>query len=149
MLNKALPYSLITTMFASLPFYVTGSEMTRVKSISDRLYDNSLRQYQQQQPDSDPIQFCETEETAVITIYSEDGSAQLEIDVKVDGSPVGTLATYYPDEPPECKTPSNEGIITLIIPAGEHTIEATSPNLAWPAQSFRIDKCRCMLMPLS
>jgi hypothetical protein len=141
--------SVIVIVLANLAFSANSSEATRVKSISDRLYDNSVRQYQQHQSDSDPIQFCESEETAVITIYSEDGSAQVEIDVKVDGSPVGTLTTYYPDDPPECKTPSNGGIITLVVPAGRHTIEASSPNLAWPAQSFMIDKCRCMLLPLS
>jgi hypothetical protein len=95
------------------------------------------------------MQSCESDNVAVITIYSKTGKAQIGIDVKLDSSPVGSLTTHFPDAGPDCKTPSSDGIITIVIPAGEHTLEAESINLAWPAHTFSIDKCECLTLPLS
>jgi len=92
---------------------------------------------------------CESDNVAVITIYSITGAAQIGIDVKVDGSPVGSLITHFPDTDPECKTPSSDGVITIVIPAGKHTLEAESINLAWPAYTFSVNKCECLALPLS
>ena len=95
------------------------------------------------------MQSCASDNVGVITIYSTSGGAQLGIDVKIDGSPVGNLTTHFPDTGPECKTPSSDGIITIIVPAGKHRLEAESINLVWPAHTFRIEKCECLMLPLS
>ena len=92
---------------------------------------------------------CHLDDTAIVTIYSTNGMAQHEIDVHLDGSPIGRLTTYYPDDEPGCKTPTDDGVITLMIPAGKHTLDAESPNLNWPSHNFSVDKCECMSLPLS
>lgn len=94
-------------------------------------------------------QACNTHDTAVITIYSTNGKAQTEIDVKLDGKPVGSLTTYFPDNGPSCETPSAKGILTLMLPAGQHKLEADSPNVTWPSHNFSIDQCTCLVLPLS
>jgi hypothetical protein len=95
------------------------------------------------------MQSCESDNVAVITIYSKTGKAQIGIDVKIDSSPVGSLKTHFPDAGPDCKTPSSDGIITIVIPAGDHTLEAESINLVWPTHTFSINKCECLTLPLS
>lgn len=127
-----------------------GDRSRQLESITDRLYANSSQTPDQFANSSDvDAQACEVNNTALITVYSENGLAQSVIDVKLDGSPIGSLTSYFPDGTPGCKTPNARGIITLEIPAGTHTLEAVSPNLSWPSQRFTVKKCECMLLPLS
>lgn len=122
----------------------------QVKSIADMMNPFSFQQlHQSRESIDDEMQSCKSDNIAVVTIYSKTGKAQVGIDVKVDGYPVGSLATHFPKMGPACKTPSDDGIITLVIPAGEHTLEAESVNLIWPVHTFRIDKCECLALPLS
>jgi len=121
----------------------------QVKPISDMMNPLSFQKLNQSRDSIDAdMQSCESDNIAVITIYSKTGKAQIGIDVKVDSSPVGSLITHYPDTGPECGTPSADGIITLVIPADEHTLEAESFNLAWPVHTFNIKKCECLTLPL-
>jgi hypothetical protein len=121
-----------------------------VKPLSDMMNPYSFQKLNQSREsiDSD-MQSCELDNIAVITIYSKTGQAQIGIDVKVDGSSVGSLSSHFPDTGPECKAPSSDGIITIVIPAGEHTLEAESINLIWPTHTFNIKKCECLTLPLS
>ena len=123
---------------------------SHVESAADKLYSQSFAMFKQLgvSPETD-TQSCHRDDTAVITIYSTNGKAQSEIDVRLDGSPVGSLRTYFPNDEPGCKSPSAEGVITLMVPAGNHTLEAASPNLTWPDHAFSVEKCQCMLLPLS
>lgn len=124
----------------------------QVKSITDNLYSKSTDTPTQL---SDPnntdtdTQSCDLRDTATVTIYSTNGMAQSTIDVKLDGLPIGSLTTYYPSDTPACKATNARGIITINVKEGTHTIEATSPNLNWPRQRFSVNKCSCMLLPLS
>ena len=149
MLKKITPLALLTTCCLSLSLPASGVGTPQVKSISDRLYDSHFLQIKHYQGEAETIQACEAKDTALITIFSENKTAQVEIDVTVNGSPVGTLRSYYSDGMPDCRTPSGEGIISLVVPAGSHTIEASSPNVKWPNQTFTVEKCSCMLLPLS
>jgi len=132
---------------------VTGSAFTvaaDVESITDRLYSSPSGMFKQySEPQENDTQSCDIRDTAVITIYATNSSAQSEIDVKLDGVPIGSLSTYFPDDGPTCKSPNAKGVITLMVPEGKHTIEATSPNLNWPGHTFKVNKCSCMLLPLS
>ena len=122
----------------------------QVKPVTDMINPLSFQRLNQSPESIDAdMQSCESDEIGVITIYATTGGAQLGIDVKIDGSPVGSLTTHFPDAGPECKTPSSEGVITLIVPAGKHMLEAESINLVWPAHTFRIDNCECLTLPLS
>ena len=95
------------------------------------------------------MQSCKSDNVAVVTIYSTTGAAQVGIDVKIDNSPVGSLTSHFPDAGPDCKTPSSDGVITLVLPAGRHTLDAESINLAWPSYTFEVKKCECLSLPLS
>lgn len=165
MINRTATFSLITLMSASLSSFADGvgshPDMNnraaefqvagQVESITDKLYSRSFEKFHQpdQSRDIDAQQACQTNNTALITVYSENGMAHSEIDVRLDGSPIGRLSSYYPDGAPGCKTPSARGIITLEIPAGRHTLDADSPNLSWPSQGFTVQKCECLLLPLT
>ena len=145
MLNRAIIACLGLMLSASHNIHAD-----QVKPISDMINPLSLQTLNQSTVSIDAdMQSCESDNIAVITIYSTTGKAQIGIDVKVDGSPVGSLTTHFPDAGPECKAPSADGIITIVIPAGEHTLEAESINLVWPAHTFRVDKCECLSLPLS
>jgi len=123
---------------------------SHVESAADQLYSHAFAMLKQPAVSHETdTQFCDTDGTAVITVYSTNGKAQHEIDVKLDGSPIGSLTTYFPKDGPGCKTPSAEGVITLMVPAGKHTLEAASPNLVWPSHNFSVGKCECMSLPLS
>ena len=127
--------------------YKVSSE---VESAADKLYSRSLDMLKQLDVSPEAVtQFCNSDNTAVITVYSTNGRAQNEIDVKLDGSRIGSLTTYYPNDEPGCKTPSAEGVITVMVPAGDHTLEAASSNLTWPSHNFSVEKCECMSLPLS
>ena len=120
------------------------------ESAADKLSSRAFAKFKRLDVSHDTdTQSCDMDDTAVVTIYSTNKIAQNEIDVKLDGSHIGTLTTYFPTEQPSCKTPSADGIITLIVPAGNHILEATSPNLVWPSHPFSIDKCGCIVLPLS
>ncbi len=94
------------------------------------------------------IQSCNSDSTAVITIYTTTGKAQVGIDVSIDERTVGSLTSHYPDEEPGCNTDASAGVITLIVPAGEHTLDAESLNLFWPTHTFNVEKCECRVLPL-
>lgn len=176
MMNKAITVTIIVMLFAFLTAYAdersggrnlfrlehkgwsparNPSAMTlkvagRLVSPADELYSHSFGV--SKQPNilhESGSQFCNTDNTAVVTIYTTNGMAKKEVDVKLDGSAVGSLATYFPDGGPPCRTPSAKGIITISVPAGEHILEAESPNMSWPIHRFSVEKCGCIVLPLS
>ena len=145
MISQAITFSLIVLQSASGSLYAA-----EVKSVTDKIYYNSFDEFNRFGKTSDiDSQSCEADNTSFITIYSITGKAQQGIDIKLDGSSIGNLTTYFPDEMPECKTPSTNGIITIVVPSGKHTLEASSPNLNWPSHTFTVEKCECMVLPLS
>lgn len=122
----------------------------RLESAADKLYSNTFPMSKQLTvSNKDDMQSCDTDDTAVVTIYSTNGAAQHEINVALDGSHIGSLKTYFPNDEPSCRTPSAEGVITLMVPTGKHTLEAVSSNLTWPSHAFSVEKCVCMVLPLS
>jgi hypothetical protein len=174
--TKMATFGLILTVSAFLPSYADGGKSSqgvspantpqwnsstsrpgglikvasRVESAADKLYSQSFAMFEDISGSQEiEGQSCDTDDTAVVTIYSTNGMAQHEIDVTLDGSSIGSLTTYFPDSEPGCKTPSADGVITLMVPAGKHTLEATSPNLNWPSHNFSVEKCQCMVLPLS
>lgn len=145
MLNRAMMSSLVIMLSASHSIHAD-----QVKPISDMMNSFAFQKLNQSRESIDAdMQSCESDNVAVITIYSKTDKAQIGIDVNLDGSPVGSLTTHFPDTGPECKTPSSDGIITIVIPAGEHTLEAESINLIWPTHTFNVNKCECLALPLS
>ena len=121
-----------------------------VESAADKLISHSFTMFKPlNTPNETDAQSCDLHDTAVITIYSTNGVAQSEIDVKLNGIHIGSLTTYFQDKEPACKTPSTQGIISLIVPAGQHVLEASSPNLNWPSHKFSVEKCNCLVLPLS
>lgn len=146
LLNAHSPAQAPTFGESGLSVQVTG----QVESAADKLFANSFAMLNKiGSPTESDAQSCGMDDTAVVTIYSTNGRAQSEIDVKLDGSHIGSLTTYFPDDEPGCKAPTAEGIITITIPSGKHTLEAFSPNLNWPSHVFSVKKCECMSLPLS
>ena len=145
MLNRVLISSFAIMLPASL-----SVKAEQVKPVIDMINPLSFQKLNQSRDsiDADMLS-CESDNVAVITIYSKTGEAQIGIDVKVDGSPVGSLTTHFPDTDPACKTPSADGIITIVLPAGDHVLDAESINLVWPPHTFSIGKCECLTLPLS
>lgn len=94
------------------------------------------------------MQSCNSDNTAVVTIYTTNGNAQVGIDVSVDGRAVGSLTSHYPDEVPSCNTDGSSSVITFVLPAGEHTLDAKSLNLFWPTHTFEVETCDCRVLPL-
>jgi len=148
MRSKVVALSLIVTLFTILSCFADGRY--KVESAADKLYSLSspVPNRETIKPDMD-IHACHVADTATVTIFSTNGMAQSEIEVKLDGSPVGSLKTYYPDGKPGCKTPSARGVITIKLPAGKHTLDAVSPNISWPSHNFSVKTCECMVLPLS
>jgi hypothetical protein len=145
MLSKVIMPAILILLSAS-----HNTHADQVKPLSDIMNAYSFQKLSQTRESIDTdMQSCELDNIAVVTIYSSTGKAQVGIDVKVDGNPVGSLSTHFPDSGPECKTPSSDGIITIVIPAGKHKLEAESINLIWPAHTFNIKKCECLTLPLS
>ena len=140
-------------ILSSLAFMLSASHNInagQVKPIDDLINPLSFQTLNQSRESLDAeMRSCESDNTAVVTIYSTTGAAQVGIDVKIDNSPVGSLTTHFPDAGPDCKTPSSDGVITVVIPAGKHTLDAESINLAWPSYSFELQKCECLSLPLS
>lgn len=145
MLNRVILSSLMLMLPASHDI-----NADQVKPISVMMNPLAFQKLDQSRESIDAdMQSCESDNVAVITIYSKTGKAQIGIDVKIDSNPVGSLKTHFPDAGPDCKTPSSDGIITIVIPAGDHTLEAESINLVWPTHTFSINKCECLTLPLS
>lgn len=145
MINRVITFSLIVMLSASHSSYAD-----QVESAADNLYYTPHNKFNQRgKSHSVEMQSCKTDNSALITVYSTNGLANSSIEVKVDGRPIGNLTSYYPDGDPGCQTPSARGIITIMLPAGKHTLEASSTNLNWPSQNFSLEKCKCMLLPLS
>ena len=144
-LRRAIMPGFVIILWASLDIHAD-----QVRPISDLMNPYAFQKLNQSREslDSD-MQSCESDDTAVVTIYSKTGEAQIGIDIKVDGNPVGSLATHFPDTGPDCQTPSSNGVITLVIPAGNHTLEAESVNLIWPVHTFSVKPCECLALPLS
>ena len=148
--SKVATISLTVTMLVFVSAYADERSANQVESAADKLYSLSSTQTHRFRKSIElDAKSCSTDDTAVITIYSTNGHAHSEIDVKLDGSPVGSLTTYFPDGPPGCKSPSAKGVITLKVPAGKHTLEADSPNVNWPSHNFSVNPCECMVLPLS
>jgi len=147
---KVAVFGLIVTMFTLISSHADDGSRYKLESAADTLYNlsSTMPGRMDENRDSD-IHACHSNDTATVTIYSTNGMAQSEIDVKLDGSSVGSLKTYYPDGEPGCKTPSARGVITIKLPAGKHTLEADSPNISWPSHNFSVKKCECMVLPLS
>ena len=145
--------SLITLLLIST--HSIADENRPAQEISNQYNENKLiytplsKLRQSGQSDNIEMSNCQSDKTALITIYSANGMARSTIEVKVDGSPVGNLTSYFPDGAPDCKAANARGVITLKVPAGKHKLEATSPNLNWPDHNFKINSCDCMLLPLS
>lgn len=145
MLSKVIMFGLFIMLLVTHHSYAG-----EVKSISEALMSNSFEILNQSREAIDvKMQSCETDQSAVVTIYSSTGKAQVAIDVNLDGSPVGSLTTHFQDLGPKCRTAGSDGVITVVIPAGKHTLEARSLNLVWPGYTFTIKQCECMLLPLS
>ena len=145
MIRSVIKCSIVITLIVLHP-----SHAGEVKSITEQLYSNSFEEYNRFDKSLNAgTQSCDVDNTAFITVYSITGKAQQGIDVMLDGSAIGNLTTYFPDDMPECKTPSTKGIITIVVPAGKHTLEASSPNLTWPSHRFTVEKCECIVLPLS
>lgn len=146
MLTRAISFSLVMLLSASHHSY---AEPLKPESITDKINSTPFELSNQSRESIDAeMQSCKTDKTAVITVYSATGKAQVDIDVKLDRNPIGSLTTHYPDAGPACKTSSSDGVITIIIPAGKHTLEAKSLNLVWPSHTFTIKECECMVLPL-
>lgn len=127
---------------------IASKVVSEVESAADKLFSMSNPMSRDVSIEA-KAQSCASDDTAIITIYSTNGMAQNEIDVRLNGSPVGSLKTYFPDGEPGCKSPSAEGVITIMVPAGRNTIDADSGNISWPSHVFSVDKCECMVLPLS
>lgn len=120
-----------------------------LESPADKLYSRPLEIFRQSSVSNElDTTSCGTQNTAVITVYTTNGKAQTEIDVMLDGSHIGNLKTYFPNGEPSCSAQSAEGVITLRVPAGKHTLEAVSSNVTWPGHVFSVEKCECRVLPL-
>ena len=147
--TKLATTCLVMTMFSFMSSYANGGMTYHVESTADKLYSNPFAM--PKQPGlihETTTQYCHMNDTAVLTIYSTNSEAQAKIDLILDGIHIGSLTTYFASNGPDCKTPSAKGVITLIVPAGKHTLEANSLNLTWPSHNFSVDQCQCMVLPL-
>jgi len=149
-MNSKLATTCLVVMISSfMSSYANGGLTHHVESTADKLYSNPFAMPKQLDLTHETTtQYCHMNDTAVLTIYSTNSEAQAAIDLILDGSHVGSLTTYFPSNGPDCKTRSAEGVITLIVPAGKHTLEANSLNLTWPSHNFSVDQCQCMVLPL-
>lgn len=123
---------------------------SQVEFEADKLNANPFAKFNRfSEPEDTDSQTCDTDNTGLVTIYTTNSTAQAPIDVKLDGSRVGSLTTYFSDDGPGCRARNAAGVISLNVSAGQHVIEAVSPNLNWPGHRFTVEKCGCMLLPLS
>ena len=128
---------------------ISSAQAVEPKDISDMLDERAMSMVGQSDDSAETrMQSCNSDNTAVVTIYTTNGNAQVGIDVRIDGRTVGSLTSHYPDEVPSCNTDGSSGVITLIVPAGEHTLDAKSLNLFWPTHTFEVETCDCRVLPL-
>jgi len=128
---------------------IPQAQAVKPKDISKMLDERAMEMVSQSEESAEArVLSCNSDNTAVVTIYTINGDAQVGIDVKIDGRAVGSLTTHYPDEVPSCNTDSSAGVITMVLPAGEHTMDASSLNLYWPTHSFEVEACDCRVLPL-
>jgi hypothetical protein len=140
--------SLCTFALVSL-FSISQAQAVEPKDISDMLDERAMSMVGQPDDSAETrMQSCNSDNTAVVTIYTINGKAQVGIDVSIDGRTVGSLTSHYPDEGPSCNTDGSAGVITFVVPAGEHTLDAKSLNLLWPTYTFNVEKCECRVLPL-
>lgn len=151
--DNRLPGSL--TLSASGEIYAGGGDgrLVRVgyvlESAADKLLASSDAAFYGARELND-VDFgnCDAENTAVVTVYSTNSRAQNEIELTLDGVSLGVVSTYFSDSLPDCKAPDSAGVKTRLLSAGDHTLEATSPNLHWPRYAFTVAKCACMTIQL-
>ena len=128
---------------------ISQAQAVEPKDISKMLDERAMEMVGQSGDSAETrTQSCNSDNTAVVTIYTTNGDAQVGIDVKIDGRNVGSLTSHYPDEGPTCNTDGSAGVITFVVPAGEHTMDAKSHNLFWPTYTFEVETCECRLLPL-
>lgn len=128
---------------------ISQAQAVEPKDISKMLDERAMEMVGQSEESAEArVLSCNSDNTAVVTIYTINGDAQVGIDVKIDGRAVGSLTTHYPDEVPSCNTDSSAGVITLVLPAGEHMMDASSLNLYWPTHGFEVEACDCRVLPL-
>jgi hypothetical protein len=140
--------SLCTFALVSL-LSISQAQAVEPKDISDMLDERAMSMVGQFDDSAEArMQSCNSDNTSVVTIYTTTGKAQVGIDVKIDGRVVGSLTSHYPDEEPSCNTDGSAGVITLVVPAGEHMLDAKSLNLFWPAYTFEVETCECRVLPL-
>ena len=140
--------SLCTVALVTL-LSISQAQAVEPKDISKMLDERAMEMVGQSEESAEArIQSCNSDNTSVVTIYTTNGDAQVGIDVSIDGRIVGSLTSHYPDEGPSCNTDSSAGVITLVLPAGEHMLDARSLNLFWPSYTFDVEKCECRVLPL-
>ena len=138
--------SMVSSAQTAAVYTVSGQD----DSITDQLYSVPIKPFKQLDfRDEFDAKSCDADSTATITIFSTNGDAYPEIDVTLDGHPIGSLTTYYPDGNPGCQTPTAQGVISVVIPSGKHKPEAASSNIIWPDHNFSVETCQCMLIPLT
>jgi hypothetical protein len=127
---------------------ISRAQAVEPKDISKMLDERAMSMALSDDSAETRMQSCHSDNTAVVTVYTSNGNAQVGIDVKIDGQAVGSLTSHYPDEGPSCNTDSSAGVITLVLPAGEHLLDARSLNLFWPSYPFEVEKCKCRVLAL-
>ena len=128
---------------------ISQAQAVEPKDISKMLDERAMEMVGQSEESAEArIQSCNSDNTSVVTIYTTNGDAQVGIDVSIDGRAVGSLTSHYPDEGPSCNTDSSAGVVTLVLPAGEHTMDAKSLNLFWPSYTFEVGACECRVLAL-
>ena len=128
---------------------ISQAQAVEPKDISKMLDERAMSMVGQSEDSAEArIQSCTSDNSAVVTVYTTNGNAQVGIDVKIDGRAVGSLTSHYPDEVPLCNSDSSAGVMTLVVPAGKHTLDASSLNLYWPTHSFEVEACDCRVLPL-
>ena len=145
MINESTLYRVAVVCLLS----ISQAQAVEPKDISDMLDERAMSMIGQHDDSAEArMQSCNTDNTAVVTVYTTTGKAQVGIDVRIDGRTAGSLTSHYPDEEPLCNTDGSAGVITLVVPAGEHTLDAESINLFWPTYTFNVEKCECRVLPL-
>lgn len=140
--------SLCTVALVTL-LSIPQAQAVEPKDISKMLDERAMSMVGQSDDSAEArMQSCNSDNTSVVTIYTTTGKAQVGIDVRIDGRTVGSLTSHYRDEGPSCNTDSSAGVITVVVPAGEHTLDAESLNLFWPTYTFNLEKCECRVLPL-
>ena len=145
MINKSTLYTFAVVYL----FSISQAQAVEPKDISKMLDERAMEMIDQSDDSAEArMQSCNSDNTAVVTIYTTNGKAQVGIDVRIDGRAVGSLTSHYPDEAPTCNTDGSAGVITLVVPTGEHTMDATSLNLFWPTYTFEVETCECRVLSL-